>query len=195
MYIDEAKNNDEDSNTSFDEEAEFNTRSQRTVGLIKALLSRFTTASQVQIVEKVIQNCPTPGLQARFLDLLRPLISILDIQTEKMLWALLMSILDDYLFKKYWNRKEQILVDIDALINRDVEISVGAITMIQMWSLVEEKEFPEDRKTIKENFRGFRVALQKLLGRWSEDASLSPKLHYRLFLLDSALENTCESLQ
>ena len=197
MYIEEeAKNNDkEDPNNSFDEEAEFNIRSQRTVGLIKALLSRFTTASQVQIVEKVIQNCPTPGLQARFLDLLRPLISIPDSQTEKLLWALLTSILDEYLFKKYWNRKEQILIDIDALINRDVEISVGAVTMIQMWSLVEGKEFPEDRRTVEENLQGFRVALQKLLGRWSEDASLCPKLHYRLFLLDSALENTCESLE
>merc|ERR1711935_919820 len=106
--------------------------------------------SQVKIVEQVIQNCSNPGLQARFLDLLRPLILIPDIDTEKLLWSLLMSIVDD-MFKTYWDQKEQILINIDLLINRDVEISVGAITMIQMWSLVDEKEFFVDRNAIAEN--------------------------------------------
>jgi len=191
-YIEEGKN-DEGTNNYFHEEAEFKTRSQRTVELIKALVTRFTSTSQVKIVEKVMENCSIPGLQARFLDLLRPLILIPDIQTEKLLWTLLISILDD-LFKKYWNRKEQILIDMDVLINRDLEISVGAITMIQMWSLIKEKEFPDDRKAIGENLQGFRFSLQKMVGRWSEDSSLAPKLHYRVFLLDNALQSTCESL-
>jgi len=190
--IEEGKSHLE-ANSSVDEDANFKMRSQRTVGLIKALLTRFTPASQVKIVEQVIQSCSNPGLQARFLDLLRPLILIPDIETEKLLWSLLMSIVDD-LFKNYWDQKEQILINIDLLINRDVEISVGAITMIQMWSLVDEKEFFDDRKAIAENLRGFRFALQKLLCRWSEDTSVAPKLHYRLFLLDIGLQNTTESL-
>jgi len=175
------------------EEEDFKMRSQRTVGLIKALLTRFTTVSQVKIVEKVMENCSTPGLQARFLDLLRPLILISDSQTENLLWKLLMSILDD-MFQKYWDRKEQILIDIDTLINRDVEISVGAITMIQMWVLAKGKRNFDDKNAISEDLRGFSAALQKLLDRWTKDVSLAPKLHYRLFLLDISLQNTCHSL-
>mmetsp|Transcript_24945 Transcript_24945/g.68763 ORF Transcript_24945/g.68763 Transcript_24945/m.68763 type:complete len:645 (+) Transcript_24945:146-2080(+) len=170
-------------------EAEFKMRSQRTVSLIKAFLGRFATVSQVQIVTKLVKNCSIPGLQARFLDLLRPVILIPDCQAEKLLWELIVMILND-LFKKYWNKNEKNLVDIDILINRDVEISVGAITMIQMWSMVEGKEFPVDKKRIEDDLRGFDAALKKLLRRWAEEPSLSPKLHYRLFLLDNAIDST-----
>lgn len=190
------KSNEEgngEQNSSLDEETEFNERSRRTVALIKALLSRFTTTSQVQIIEKVIQTCSSPGLKARFLDLLRPLILVSDPKTERLLWKFLVSIVQD-LFQKFWNRQEQVLINIDDLIGRDVEISVGAITMIQMWSLAEGKVLNQDQKAIGENLQGFRVALQKLLERWSEDPSLAPEFHFRLFLLDLALQNTCESL-
>jgi len=176
-----------------DVESEFKLRSQRTVGLIKALLSRFTTVCQVQIVKKLLQDCSTPGLQSRFLDLLRPVILIADHEAEKLLWELLVSIIND-LFKKYWDRKEQNVVDLDVLINRDVEISVGAITMIQMWSMVEGKEIPANGKEIGDDLRGFHAAVKKLLNRWSENASLAPKLHYRLFLLDNAIENILQFL-
>jgi len=175
-----------------EEEYEFQMRSQRTVRLIKALLSRFTTVSQVQIVEKMVRNSSSPALQARFLDLLRPLIKIPDFETEKLLWNLLMSLSDD-LFTNYLDVKEQVLIDVDVLISRDVEISVGAITMIQMWSLVEGKVLPIDQKAM-DKLRAFRVALQKSIDRWSEDSSLAPKFHYRLFLLDSALHNTYNSI-
>ena len=105
-----------------------------------------------------------------------------------------MSIVDD-LFQKFWNCEEQILIQVEDLINRDVEISVGAITMIQMWSLAKGEQFNGNRTVLGANLQGFRIALQKLLGRWSEDISLAPKFHYRLFLLDSAIENTCQSLR
>jgi len=196
--IEEGKEDEdrEEANISLNEEAEFRMRSQRTVGIIKALLGRFTPVNQVQIVEKLIHNCSTPGLQARFLDLLRPVILIPDPQTEKLLWNLLMSIIND-LFKKYWDRKEQVLIDVDVLINQDVEVSVGAITMIQMWSLAEGKELPVGEKGIGDELRGFHDALQKLLDRWSskdDDSSLSaPQLHYRLFLLDSAIQCTLQT--
>ena len=103
-----------------------------------------------------------------------------------------MSLSDD-LFTNYLDVKEQVLIDVDVLISRDVEISVGAITMIQMWSLVEGKVLPIDQKAM-DKLRAFRVALQKSIDRWSEDSSLAPKFHYRLFLLDSALHNTYNSI-
>ena len=197
--IQKTKNNEEEkcderTTRSFDEEIEFKERSQRTGALIRILLSRFSTPSQVQIIEKVIEDCSSPGLKVRYLDLLRPLTLISDTQTEKLLWGLLMSIVDD-LFQKFWNCEEQILIQVEDLINRDVEISVGAITMIQMWSLAKGEQFNGNRTVLGANLQGFRIALQKLLGRWSEDISLAPKFHYRLFLLDSAIENTCQSLR
>eukprot|EP00536_Pseudo-nitzschia_multiseries_P009883 jgi/Psemu1/306890/fgenesh1_kg.287_\ len=182
----------EETNISPDEEAEFKMRSKRTVSLTKALLSRFTTVCQVQIVTKLVKECSIPGLQARFLDLLRPAILIPDHQAEKLIWELLVAILDD-LFKKYWDKNEQNLVDINNLISRDVEMSVGAITMIQMWSMVEGKKIPVNGGVISNDLRGFQAALKKLLRRWSEDSSLAPQLHYRLFLLDNAIDNTLEN--
>ncbi len=178
---------------SVGEEDAFNLHSQRTVRLIKTLLTRFTTASQVQIIEKVIQDSSSPGLKALFLDLLRPLTLISDAQTEQLLWELLLSIVEN-LFQKYWNRQEQMLIEASNLIDQDVEISVGAITMIQMWSLAKGKKFNDDRMEFRADLQGFHDALQKQIGSWSENSSIAPEHHYRLFLLDSALENTCQSL-
>ena len=86
------------------------------------------------------------------------------------------------------------LIEAPNLIDQDVEVSVGAITMIQMWSLAKGKQFNNDRIEFRENLQGFRVALQKQLESWSENSSIAPEHHYRLFLLDSALEKTLESL-
>ena len=188
-----AENSEENKCNISATESEFKLRSQRTVVLMKTLLTRFTTVNQVQIVEKLMQTCSTPGLRARYLDLLRPLMVIQDDATVKILWKLLMSILND-LFEKYWNRRDQVLNDIDDLISNDVEIAVGVISMIQMLSLVKGKEFPDDPRKVGENLLGFRMALQKLLDRWSEDISVAPEFHYRLFLLDNALQSTYESL-
>ena len=184
---------DQGMETSVSEEVAFNLQSQRTVRLMKTLLTRFTTESQVQIIEKVIQDSSSPGLKARFLDLLRPLTLISEPRTEKLLWELLLSIVEN-LFQKYWNREEKMLIEVPNLIDQDVEVSVGAITMIQMWSLAKGQQFNDDRVEFRENLQGFRVALQKQLESWSEDTSIAPEHHYRLFLLDSALENTLESL-
>jgi hypothetical protein len=71
---------------------------------------------------------------------------------------------------------------------------VGAITMIQMWVLAKGKQIFDNKQEISEDLRGFSAALQKLLDRWTKDVSLAPKLHYRLFLLDISLQNTCDSL-
>jgi len=193
-YTDEGKIHEEAKEPVLKEEDQFKMLSQHTVRLIKTLLTRFTTASQVKIVEKLMKNSSMPGFQARFLDLLRPLVSVHDIETKKLLWMFLMSILDD-LFKKYWNRKDETLVDVDVLINRDVEIAIGAITMIQMWSLAKQEATLSGQKELADKLRSFHTALQTLLTDWSEDASLAPNFHYRLFLLDSALQNAYNSLK
>ncbi|VEU37674.1 unnamed protein product [Pseudo-nitzschia multistriata] len=174
-----------------DEEGQFKMRSQRTVGLIKELLNRFTAVSRVHIVKKFLQQCPTPGLQARFLDLLRPLILTSDIQAKKLLSELLLSIVDN-LFNKHWDRKKQNLIGIDLLIDRSVEISIGAITMIQMWCMVHENEFMADLIGIGYDLQGFHAAMKKQLKWWLENPSDAPKSHFRLFLLDNAIESALE---
>ena len=191
--IDGDESNGNETDASVGEEVAFNQHSQRTVKLIKNFLTRYTTSSQVQIIERVIQESSSPGLKARFLDLLRPLTLISDPQTEKLLWELLLSIVEN-LFQKYWNRQEQMLIEASNLIDQDVEISVGAITMIQMWSLAKGKTFNDDRIEFRADLQGFRDALQKQIASWTENSSIAPEHHYRLFLLDSALEHTCQSL-
>jgi hypothetical protein len=228
-------------------EVEFKLRSQQIVGLIKALLDRFTTISQVQIVEKLTQNDSSipPGLQARFLDLLRPIIILISssqdddgdpddetaddtAQVRVLLWNLLMSIINNNLFKKYWNKKEQTLINVDDLINYDVEIAIGAITMIQMWSSSTVKKngkkilpAPPAVKTkinddddgddegndrsnnngnninignIGDELEGFYYVLKKQLNHWSENTNMAPHHHYRLFLLDSAISHTLNTI-
>ena len=227
------------------EEVEFKLRSQYIVGLIKNLLDRFTTISRVQIVDKLTQNNSSipPGLQARFLDLLRPIIILISSSQEDddddddddnetddddalrvLLWNLLMSIINNNLFKKYWNKTEQTLINVDDLINYDVEITIGAITMIQMWSSSTVKkngrkflpayddEGNNDRSNYNNNnenninignigdeLQGFYNVLKKQLNYWSENNDTNnnvvvPHHHYRLFLLDSAISHTINTI-
>mmetsp|Transcript_23337 Transcript_23337/g.26028 ORF Transcript_23337/g.26028 Transcript_23337/m.26028 type:complete len:507 (+) Transcript_23337:766-2286(+) len=213
------------SNNNEHNEMEFKLRSQQTVKLIKDTLNRFTKVSQIRIVDKLItQNIYStipPGLQARFLDLLRPIILITsyeepDPETDALLWNLLMSVINCDLFNKYWNRTEQTLINVEDLINRDVELAVGAITMIQLWASIIKKgnkKLPENGNNnginIGEELQGFHNALKKQLKYWSEndtnnnattensgndDAHVVPNDHYRVFLLDNAIGNTLNSI-
>jgi len=126
-----------------------------------------------------------------------------------------MSVINCDLFNKYWNRTEQTLINVEDLINRDVELTVGAITMIQLWASIIKKgnkKLPENGNNnginIGEELQGFHNALKKQLKYWSEndtnnnatenggndDAHVVPNDHYRLFLLDNAIGNTLNSI-
>jgi len=175
-----------------EEEMEYRKRVDRIVQLIKDLLNRYEVTSQVQIVEQLIHDCPNPGLRARYLDLLRPL--MFETNCEKQLWDLLSTCIDDMI--KHWDQSNQSIKNIDDLIE-NVELSVSALTMIQKWSLVKDGELPMiiRNRNMKDSLQGFHGALQQMLHRWSTDSVVAPpENHYRLFLLDSAAQNVLQVL-
>jgi len=93
---------------------------------------------------------------------------------------------------------------------------VGAITMIQLWASIinkGNKNLPangnNNGNNIGEELQGFHNALKKQLEYWAENdtiinatagngggdgAQVVPHDHYRLFLLDSAISNTLNSI-
>ena len=211
--VDETESNEEGivNSNPHDDETKFNLHSKQTVTLIRDILNLFTLLNQVKIVKKLIaQNDSSaipPYLQARFLDLLRPIIVIssqkrLDPETNTQLWNLIVLVIKNNLFNKYWNTQEQTLVNVEDLINVDVELAVGAVTMVQLWTatsnITTDKEFHLDmREAIGKDLEMFHHALIKQLKYWSEECDPNDRApsHYRLFLLDSAIFNTLHALK
>jgi hypothetical protein len=170
---------------------EFRKRTERFVRLMKGLLSRYATACQVHIVQRLIRDCPNPGLQARFLDLLRPI--LFDPACREGLVALLMSVLDEHLWR-YWDEARQEMVTVDELI-QNVEMSVGALTMIQLWGMVGQGTLPLAFKGLQDTMTGLHETLRKQLDVWSTPsptATQPPEEYHRLFLLDSSLHQVLE---
>jgi hypothetical protein len=164
---------------SKDQELESKARSERIVVLMKSLLARYQSVNQVKIIRKLVHDCPHPVLQAKFIDLLRPV--IFDEEASDALWTYINSFVKDLV--SHGDKDSDTLVNVDDLVQK-VEIYVGAITMIQLWCMVKGK-LP---KRIKGHSLGsFYKILTKMLESWLND-SVPPDDYYRLYLLEGALQ-------
>jgi hypothetical protein len=162
-------------------ELESDSRSGRTVGLMKSLLTRYQPENQVKIVRKLVHDCPHPGLQAKLIDLLRPV--IFEEAAADALWTYVHSFVKDLL--AYVDKENDTLVETNDLVQK-MEVYVGAITMIQVWCMRKGK-LP---KKIKGKALGnFYKILKKMLAYWISDSlAMPPNDYYRLYLLEGALE-------
>jgi hypothetical protein len=171
-------------------ETERRRHAEHIVGLIRALLDRYVPRCQVQMVKKLVHDCPNPGLQARFLDLLRSLLFEDDCQEP------LTSLLNhqvDQLCQQHIDQNSKQLVNVEDLIE-NVEVYASTIGLIQKWSMGRgDNRGPStgDLK-LRDKFWEVHTALQQLFDRWSSDHHNinPPDNHFRLFLLDSALSLT-----
>lgn len=162
-------------------------RSEVIVGTMKRLLLRYQLVNQIKIVRKIVHDCPHPGLQAKFMDLLRPI--VFEEECYVPLWSYVgsyLKLLGDYVLEESVE-----LVHTSDLINK-VEVYVGAITMVQLWCLVKGK-LP---KKIKGRSLGkFYKVLKASLSRWmGEEGSMPPNEYYRLYLLEGALQQLMHTL-
>lgn len=177
-----------DTTLSKEQELESSMRSQRIVTLLKSLLTRYQPINQVNIIKKLVHDCPHPGLQAKFLDLLRPV--LFDEEAHDVFWTYLNSFVRKLM--GHLDSAKGCLVGVDDLV-QEVEIYVGAITMIQLWGMVKGK-LP---KRIKGPCLGsFHETLKTMLGSWTTDShSTPPDNYYRLFLLEAALEQIVQMVE
>jgi hypothetical protein len=151
------------------------------VNLMKLLLSRYQPVNQVKIIRKLVHDCPHPGLQAKFMDLLRAVIFLPG--ASEALWSYIGNFVKDLV--GHIDMEKEVLIHVNRLVEK-VEIYVGAITMIQLWCMVKSK-LP--KKIRGHSLRAFSKVLKIMLGRWMTDAmSMPPDDYYRLFLLDGALQ-------
>jgi len=169
-------------------ELETKTRSERIAALMKSLLSRYPAVNQIKIVRKLVHDCPHPGLQAKFMDLLRPV--IFEEECAEALWSYIGSFVKDLLSHVDEGKNE--LFNSSDLIEK-VEIYVGAITMIQLWCMVKGR-LP---KKIKGTPLGkFYKILKKSIATWMTDEhAMPPDDYYRLYLLEGALEQLMRILK
>ncbi len=168
-------------------ELESKARSERIVGLMKSLLSRYPLINQIKIVRKLVHDCPHPGLQAKFMDLLRPV--IFEDECADALWSYIGSFMKDLEGHVGVGKTE--LINTNDLINK-VELYVGAITMVQLWCMVTGK-LP---KKIKGSPLGkFHKILKRSIAVWMTDQNtMPPDEYYRLYLLEGALQQVVQIL-
>lgn len=168
-------------------ELESKARSERVVGLMKSLLNRYPTVNQIKIVRKLVHDCPHPGLQVKFMDLLRPV--VFEEECAEAFWSYIGSFIKDLLAHVDESKGE--LRNTSDLINK-VEIYVGAITMIQLWCMIKGK-LP---KKIKGHPLGkFYKTLKKGIAAWmNNEGTMPPDDYYRLYLLEGALQQVMHIL-
>ena len=162
------------------------TRSEFIVGYMKCLLNKYQVVNQVKIIRKLTHDCPHPGLQAKFLDLLRPL--IFEEECFEPCWSYLGSFLKN--LKGHIQEGKEELVNTAELIN-EVEVYVGAITMVQLWCLV--------KGTLPKKIKGgplgkFHFVLKKSIDSWMDEGNMPPDDYYRLYLLEGALQQLSRTL-
>ena len=180
------EDDDEEEDTN-NRELESQKNTETVVNLMKILLSRYQPVNQVKIIRKLVHDCPHPGLQAKFMDLLRAVIFLPE--ASEALWSYI-----GYFVKElvgHIDMEQEVLIHVNRLVQK-VEIYVGAITMIQLWCMVESK-LP--KKIRGQSLRDFNKVLKLMLGRWMTDSTyMPPDDYYRLFLLDGALQQVLRIL-
>lgn len=163
-----------------DQELESKRRTEKIVGLMKSLLSKYQSINQVKIIKKLVHDCPHPGLQAKFMDLLRPV--IFDEEAHDAFWTYINSFIQDLL--GHMDEEHENLLEVDDLVEK-VEIYVGAVTMIQLWVMVKGR-LP--KRTEGHSLGHFYHILETMIKRWMSDSlSMPPDDYYRLYLLEGSL--------
>lgn len=159
---------------------------KKVLSLMNALLAIYEPAHQVYIIDELIQNCPHQGFECKLFDMLRPLVSRYD--SPDVLWKYLDKVVDDISDHVVEAGETCQLIEVDTLIDK-VEIYVSLMTMLQLWLMV---HFESPRVDMSILF-SFSRALKASLQRWSQmSTDLPPDDYYRLYLLDSVLDQVLQ---
>jgi hypothetical protein len=160
-----------------------------TMGMIRELLNRYKSKSQVAVVEKLVHDCPNPPFQARFLDFLQPI--LLESECQDKLWRLLHQQLDNLLH--HLDRNSQFFVDVEGLI-QNVEIHVSTLSLIQRSAIgcFKKRQMTNRTEELRQKLFFFHRALNQQLDQWSRTTVTTtkpPDNFFRLNLLEGAFQN------
>jgi hypothetical protein len=178
------RDNDDDDDDALQEEQA--SKQKKVLSMMQSLLAAYEPAHQVYIIDELIQNCPHQGFECKLFDMLRPLVSRSD--SPDVLWKYLDKVVDDLSDHVVEAGDKCQLIEVESLIDK-VEIYVSLMTMLQLWLMV---HFESPRVDMSILF-SFNRALKASLQRWSQDSSvLPPDDYYRLYLLESVLEQVLQ---
>ena len=156
--------------------------------LMKSLLNVYETDYQVIIVKQLVNDCPHPGLQARFIDFLRSL--VFDDTASESLWRFIGFYIEAV--RSHVDLSKRQLIDADILVE-NVETYVAATTMLQRWCML-KGSMPRGLKI--RTLEDCQTVLQMTLAGWEGDStSIPPEEYYRLHLLESSLNLTLQALE
>lgn len=157
---------------------------------IKNLLYCYQPIDQVDMVQKLVQDCPYPAVQAMFLDSLRPLILKDDNrEVTTKFWMYIGSLLET-LQTKYM--PDGTLVEVEDLIDQ-LEIFIGSIAMLQLYVLAKKSLPRTDTKSggmiqWEGQLKDCHHAITKTLQLWETKSPGSlPPGAFRLNLLEVSI--------
>ncbi|KAG7341002.1 hypothetical protein IV203_022953 [Nitzschia inconspicua] len=157
--------------------------------LLSNILDRYETTCQAQLVARLIHDCPNPGLQARFIDLLlRPLLS--EPTCQEQLWTTFLRGQLDKLFRHLVQSSSSssssthgLLTNVPELIET-VEVHVSTLSLIQRWVINNNnKKQQQDSivtsgllvqvQDVSQRLAEFHHVLCQQLDRWNDKNTIS----------------------
>lgn len=168
--------------------------------LMKQLVAKYCPSYQVDIVRKLLQDSPHPGLRPKLLDLLRDFVAWNDAIAEREVWLL---------FEKQFLMALEcrisdgtIVANADDLID-DVETFQAALGLLQLWIMC-KRTCPAALINLESRLRHVHAVVREIVTSWSggsmDDSSRTSNMphhleRHRLNLLENSLQQTVGLLQ
>lgn len=171
--------------------------------LLKLLVAKYSPMYQIEIVRKLLQDCPHPGLRPKLVDLLRGFISWNDEDAEYQVWM--------FLDRNFVSELEVRVIDgsdstvVCDLID-DVEVHLAALSLLQLWILFKGSA-PAALTNLETRLRRMYISIHNAEIKWSQPPSVNtdvshaqavpswlPLNRHRLNLLECSLRQIVDLL-
>ena len=172
---------------------------------LKMLVGKYRPIDQVEMVERLIQSCPYPGVKPKLADLLRSMVEWNDTDAESKVWH---SIVEQHFLLPIeaqlsdWSKDVTSTSIICTLLN-DTEQFAAYLGLLHIWIICKRK-LPAELHKAKNRITEIHAKLRSLLGHRSssprptaasnDSLSSSVELH-RLELLENSLQRTVEVME
>jgi hypothetical protein len=163
---------------------------------LKLLLAKYRPIDQVEIVDRLIRNCPYPGLKPKIVDLLRSMVEWKYAnEAESKIWHFVernfLLTIDEQL-RRYSTGTSSTSTIVSIFVN-DAELYTAYLGLIHIWIMCRRK-IPDDLNNVQNRIVEIHSTLQRLLAQHApSNNSQSPSLEpYRLGLLENSLQRTID---
>ena len=157
-------------------------------GLLQGVVERYQPAHQIKLVQRLMEDCPQPGLVPRLLDLLRPL--VLSVEDTNPAAAQVWTLLDEDYFQPLCGKQyttEELL--------EQVELHVAALTMLRLQLLIRKAVPVQVETTIPQLVESVLPWLSGRIRGFERNPGAAPDQFFRLNILQLALEQVQENFE